>query len=249
VAWAIILGGLICASVLAAPAVLREAVIVRLPVGAGPAAISNAECVGRRPACAAGLAILSPSDSLYFYDIGNDNVKVIVLRPQAGLARLAPGLGRARGPGEIPLSGTATADGTLRLLVGAPESRGPRTLWVLGPGATAWRRAPSNETSASAAALRRPDMPAIPGLPKGAVPLGRDGAGNWFVEVQHSWTTQVLAKYAPDGRLLAEATLPERPIWKPLVGPADKWVTSRGDLVEVYVGERWLVVTGWVEGS
>jgi hypothetical protein len=86
-------------------------------------------------------------------------------------------------------------------------------------------------------------------MPKGAVPLGRDGAGNWFVEVQHSWTTQVLAKYAPDGRLLAEATLPERPIWKPLVGPADKWVTSRGDLVEVYVGERWLVVTGWVEGS
>jgi hypothetical protein len=86
------------------------------------------------------------------------------------------------------------------------------------------------------------------GTPKG-VTFGRDSSGNRFVERQESWHTQVLAKYGPDGRLLAEAVLPERPTWKRLAGWTDKWITSRGEVLEIHLGPRWMVVSSWKEGS
>jgi hypothetical protein len=163
--------------------------------------------------------------------------------------RLIPGLGAKLGDGEMPLAGIAAADGSLRLLVGTRGSHARPALWTLARGSVEWRRTPASEALETSATLTTPPPVMSPGMPEGAVTLGRDAAGNSFVEMRRSWSTQVLAKYGPDGRLLAQVTLPERPIWKPLVGWTDKRVTSRGEVVEIYVGPRWLVVSSWAEGS
>jgi hypothetical protein len=230
------------------PATLRETEVLRIPLGTDPAAISNRECSGRERFCAAGLAFLSPSDTLYFYDFDHENLKVIALHPVARVARLMPGLGSARGGGELPIAGVADGDGSLQVLVATPGSPTRPTLWTLERGSSAWRRAPAVDALAASADLMAPARAASGRLAPHGVTLGRDRAGNSFVEIQKSWSTHVLAQYAPDGRLLAEVTLPERPTWKPLAGWTDKWVTSNGEVLEIQVGPRWLVVSSWKAG-
>lgn len=231
------------------PAALREAEILRIPVGPGPAAISNRECTGHEGFCAAGLAFLSPSDTLYFYDFANDNLKVIALRPTARVARLLPGLGGLRAENETPIAGVAGGDGSVRLLVATPGSPTRPILWTLEHGSSAWSRAPAADALSASAVLRAPERDANRAIDAAGVTLGRDRAGNRFVEIQESWSTHVLAKYGPDGRRLAQAILPERPVWKPLAGGTDKWVTPGGEVLEIHVGPRWMVVSSWTVGA
>jgi len=228
-------------------ATLRETVLLRIPVSADPAAISNLECTAGQPRCAAGLGFLSPNDTLYFYDFAHDNLKVIAIRPGARLVRLLPGLGAARGTRASPVAGVADSDGSLRLLVPAARRSEPPTLWILEAGTARWRQAPEADARAADARLFPPPRAEV-GAPAG-VTLGRDAGGNRFVERHESWHTQVLAKYGTDGRLVAQTILPERPTWKRLAGWTDKWVTSRGEVLEIHVGPRWMVVSAWTAGA
>ena len=229
------------------PQALQETEVLRIAVSAGAAAISNRECSGSERFCAAGLGFLGPDDTLYFYDFGNDNLKVIALRP-GRLVRVIPGLGSVRGAGELPLAGAVSDEGMLQLLVTAPGSQTRPTLWTLERGGSSWRRASAADALAASATLMTAPVAGSERAP-GGVTLGHDQAGNAFVEIPKSWSVHQLAKVAPDGRLLAQATLPERPIWKPLAGWTDKWVTSGGDVIEIHVGPRWLVVSRWTPGA
>jgi len=190
-----------------------------------------------------------PRRQPYFYDIGNDNLKVIALKPAGRLARIIPGLGSRLEASHVPIAGFAGADGSLELMVGTPGSAARPALWTLEPGSSEWRRAPAAPSRGAPAKPEAKASTAARGMPAGSLVLGRDRAGRSFAQITRSLNLQVLAAFTPDGRQISETNLPERPIWKMLLGGTDKWVTGSGEVVEVYVSSRWLVVSLWSERS
>jgi len=293
--------------------------VASVPVGAGEAQISDRECAPSDDSCIGGFASLGAADTLFYFDPGRNNVKVIASGPtRGGLARVIPGPLRSRRRQEW-LDGAVGNDGAIYLL--SAPSRMSRTVLVavLFPGAGSWSasdpidvtfldtdsdsatapdlRAGSTQLAALptgdvvlcagrrllgpalviaregrllASSLRTRRAPGLdlPGgrrleLRDGALEtesadgrrqcgsqetdrlVGVDAAGNLYSSTSMSWAQERLDCYDLHCRLLASTVLPDRPAWKPITPPGPLYVTHEGDVIEVCLTQRRLVVYRW----
>jgi hypothetical protein len=75
--------------------------------------------------------------------------------------------------------------------------------------------------------------------------VGTDRGGSIYFANQSSWSRRMLDRYDVEGRHDGSVELPERPVWKPVTGKGDLHVTSGGDVLEIVVSEKWLIVYRW----
>jgi hypothetical protein len=75
--------------------------------------------------------------------------------------------------------------------------------------------------------------------------VGTARDGSVYTASQRSWSRRVLERYDVDGRRVGSVALPERPVWKPVTGKGDLEVTSSGDVLEIVVSDKWLIVYRW----
>src|SRR5688572_1259659 len=209
-----------------------EQVVARVEVGAAADQISNRECAGAQEFCSAGFAFGGAGDTVWFYDAGHGNLKVVAGSGAVGVVPGPAGL-RER---ERPIDGTVGADGLVYLRTSMESKGAPQRTWryardgrwELSAGPSRW--APPRGTAADVAR---------------GVLLGVDRRGNRYYEARRSWSTTILVMYDAAGRRIAATNFPERPVWKP-VSHREKWVAADGAVYEVHVSERWLVISRWI---
>jgi len=120
------------------PDTLLGTEVASVRVDASEAQISDQECAPSDRSCTGGFASLGAADSLYYFDPGRNDVKVIASGvTHGGLARVIPGPARTRRMQQW-LDGAVGSDGAICLL-GAP-SRTSRTVVVavLSSGVGPW---------------------------------------------------------------------------------------------------------------
>ena len=221
---------------------LSERVVARVAVGSAADQVSNRDCTGREGFCSAGFVFAGEADTLYFYDLFHDNLKVLPPFPAGDRIAVLGGLGAGRTSAGLPVDGFHGADGHLYLRTSSGGTHPRQQTWrreAIGQWRPVTRPVEWSDSRGDRAPMRRPANSSR------GIFLGVDGAGNRYYEKRGSWSTAHLEMYDARDRLVAVSELPERPIWKAVSGRGEKWVGPRGGVFEVYVSERWMVVTHW----
>jgi hypothetical protein len=112
--------------------------VASVRVGSGDAQISDRECFPSEGSCIGGFASIGADDTLFFFDPGRNNVKVIPSGlPRGGLARLIPG--PQRGPRmQEWLDGAVGNDGAIYLLEASSRTSRTVILAMRRPGRGSW---------------------------------------------------------------------------------------------------------------
>jgi hypothetical protein len=166
IAVAALIGAPVSGSDAVPPEGFCETRVASVPVGATPATIWNRECAATDRVCIAGFAALRGDDTLYFFDPGRQNVKVIAIGlPRGGLARVISGPTRSGATLEW-LDGAVGGDGTVYLLRARSRTDPTVVFAAWHAGARSWI-----ESDPIDVGLLEPDSVSAPRLRAGSTVL------------------------------------------------------------------------------